>query len=90
MAYTGFKSTNNIDARGTQTDIFIGCSLRDFKYPYTIAYRNLEVLLYETPWNKQAFLNPSMDTYGYPYIIGLEDLEVSLYNETWGPRSILA
>ena len=90
MAYTGFRSTNNIDASDTQTDIFIGCSLRDFNYPYAIAHRNLEVLLYDIPWDIQAFLNPSMDTYGYPYIIGLGDLEVSLYNGTWGPRSILA
>ena len=68
----------------------MGYSLKDFKFHYTIAQRNLQVLLYDTPWDIQAFLNPSMDTYGYPYIIGLEDLEVSLYNGTWGPRSILA
>ena len=64
--------------------------MRDLKCTYTIAHRNLEVLLYETPWDIQAFLNQSTDTYGYPYIIGLGDLEVCLYNGTWGPRSILA
>ena len=83
IAYTSLRSTNNIDASGTQTDIFIGYSLRDFKCPYTIAHRNLEVFLYDTPWDMQGFLNQSMDTYGYPYLIGLEDLEISLYNRLW-------
>ena len=73
IAYTVLRSTNNVDASGTQTDIFIRCSLKDFKYQYTIAYRNLEVLLYDTPWHIQAFQNQSMDTYGYTYIIGLGD-----------------
>ena len=49
MPYTSFRSTSSIDASGTHTVIFTGYTLRDFKCPYTIAHRNLEVLLYDTP-----------------------------------------
>ena len=34
-----------------------------FTCPYMIAHRNLEVLLYDTPWDLQAFLYHSPWTF---------------------------
>ena len=82
MAYTSFRITSSIDASGTHTDILTGYTLRDFKCPYTIANRNLEVLLYDTPGIYKPLLDRSRSTYKCSYIIGFGHLEVYLHNGT--------